>query len=184
MAAESEDGGVGGRVPYRVVLGRRRMGEVRSTGDDLDMAECSVNCSAGNPCLKQKRGVMSEVLQWKVASSEQMQRGGMEKLGDWNGIPLQEAGGVKKGSAKIPTTAFVAIALMRSRIFFHKDLEIQKHLNANISKAIEYLSEELANIERPYSLTITAYALALFDPESSAAREADEKLKAIAIYDQ
>ncbi|XP_048472466.1 complement C4-B-like [Rhincodon typus] len=93
-------------------------------------------------------------------------------------------GGVKKGSAKIPTTAFVAIALMRSRIFFHKDLEIQKHLNANISKAIEYLSEELANIERPYSLTITAYALALFDPESSAAREADEKLKAIAIYDQ
>ncbi|XP_059495590.1 complement C4-like [Stegostoma tigrinum] len=98
-------------------------------------------------------------------------------------FPTLQAG-IKEESAKVPTTAFVAIALMRSRVFFHEGLEIRKHVDANISKAIEYLSGELANIERPYSLIITAYALALFDPESSAAREADEKLKAIAMYDQ
>ncbi|XP_060706652.1 complement C4-like [Hemiscyllium ocellatum] len=56
--------------------------------------------------------------------------------------------------------------------------------NASISKAISYLSKELDNIQRPYSLMITAYALALYDPESSAARLADEKLKEMAIYIQ
>ncbi|XP_043533926.1 complement C4-A-like isoform X1 [Chiloscyllium plagiosum] len=93
-------------------------------------------------------------------------------------------GGIIKGDAKIPTTAFVTIALMRSWTFFHEDLATQQRVNTSISKAISYLSKELDNIKRPYSLMITAYALALYDPESSAARLADEKLKEMAIYIQ
>ncbi|XP_041068274.1 complement C4-B-like [Carcharodon carcharias] len=55
---------------------------------------------------------------------------------------------------------------------------------ASISRAINYLSNELANIKRPYALAVTAYALALVDPGSSATHEADEKLKQMAIYDK
>ncbi|XP_078422894.1 complement C4-like isoform X2 [Cetorhinus maximus] len=93
-------------------------------------------------------------------------------------------GGILNSDMKAPMTAFVAIALLKSLPSFQEDPEKGQQVKASISRAINYLSNELPNIKRPYALAVTAYALALVDPGSSATHEADDKLKQMAIYDK
>ncbi|XP_038671256.1 complement C4-like [Scyliorhinus canicula] len=92
-------------------------------------------------------------------------------------------GGINKAAMKIPTTAFVTIALFNSMPAYYSDPEKKEQVKARIQRAVTYLAQELANIEQKYTLAITAYALALVDSGSSIAQEADAKLKQKAIYD-
>ncbi|XP_078073656.1 complement C4-like [Mustelus asterias] len=93
-------------------------------------------------------------------------------------------GGIHETAMKVPTTAFVTIALHHSLPFYQQDPVKEEQVKASIRKAVTYLSEELANIKVSYELAITAYALALVNHDSSSAREADSKLKHMATYDQ
>ncbi|GCB68964.1 hypothetical protein scyTo_0005396 [Scyliorhinus torazame] len=93
-------------------------------------------------------------------------------------------GGINKAAMKIPTTAFVTIALVNSLPAYYSDPEKKEQVKASIQSAVTYLSQELANIEQTYTLAITAYALALVDPGSSIAQQADAKLKQRATHDQ
>nr|BAU69622.1 C43 [Sphyrna zygaena] len=93
-------------------------------------------------------------------------------------------GGINEIAMKVPTTAFVTIALHHSLPSYQQDPRKKKQVEDSIEKAITYLSKELANIKQSYELAITAYALALVNHDSSSAREADSKLKQMATHDQ
>ncbi|XP_067830197.1 complement C4-B-like isoform X2 [Heptranchias perlo] len=93
-------------------------------------------------------------------------------------------GGIGGLESKISTTAFVTIALVHSLPSFYKAPEQGQEVKESITRAAKFLSHELGNIKRPYVMAITAYALALVDAKSSAAHEADGKLKQMAIYDE
>uniref|UniRef100_UPI00398EFD61 complement C4-like n=1 Tax=Pristiophorus japonicus TaxID=55135 RepID=UPI00398EFD61 len=93
-------------------------------------------------------------------------------------------GGIGGQETQISMTAFVTIALIHSLPSFELGSEQEQQVRKSIVTAVRLLSDELAKIKHPYVLAITAYALALFDPESSIALEAGDKLKKIAIYDK
>ncbi|XP_048419811.2 complement C4-like isoform X1 [Stegostoma tigrinum] len=99
-------------------------------------------------------------------------------------IHREMQGGIGGVENKISLTAFVTIALQHSLPSFTLEPEKVQEVVNSIKRAFKYLSNELANIKRPYVLAITAYALALVDPESSEAFLANAKLKEIDIYDK
>ncbi|XP_067865769.1 complement C4-like [Heterodontus francisci] len=99
-------------------------------------------------------------------------------------IHREMQGGIGGLESKISTTAFVTIALVHSLPSFQQDAEKQLLVKESISRAVKYLSNELANIKRPYVLAITAYALAFVDADSSEAHVADARLKKMATYDR
>uniref|UniRef100_A0A4W3IUZ6 Complement C4-like n=1 Tax=Callorhinchus milii TaxID=7868 RepID=A0A4W3IUZ6_CALMI len=82
-------------------------------------------------------------------------------------------GGVGGKEHKISITAFVTISLLRAR-------NALKWENQSIEKAAVFLDLQVNSIDRPYVMAITAYALALKDPDSPAAQRANEKLRKMA----
>ncbi|XP_007908084.2 LOW QUALITY PROTEIN: complement C4 [Callorhinchus milii] len=92
-------------------------------------------------------------------------------------------GGVGGKEHKISITAFVTISLLRARNALK--WEAQGSVNQSIEKAAVFLDLQVNSIDRPYVMAITAYALALKDPDSPAAQRANEKLrKATLISEQ
>uniref|UniRef100_A0A4W3IRB5 Complement C4-like n=1 Tax=Callorhinchus milii TaxID=7868 RepID=A0A4W3IRB5_CALMI len=84
-------------------------------------------------------------------------------------------GGVGGKEHKISITAFVTISLLRARNALK--WEAQGSVNQSIEKAAVFLDLQVNSIDRPYVMAITAYALALKDPDSPAAQRANEKLR-------
>ncbi|XP_043533803.1 complement C4-B-like [Chiloscyllium plagiosum] len=99
-------------------------------------------------------------------------------------IHREMQGGIGGAESKIALTAFVTIALQHSLPSFLPESEKEQQVKNSIQMAFNYLSNELDNIQRPYVLAITAYALALVNLESSEALIANDKLRKIAIYDK
>ncbi|XP_062904334.1 complement C4-like [Mobula hypostoma] len=93
-------------------------------------------------------------------------------------------GGVGGVEYKISLTAFITIALVRSLPSFPDNMEEKQEVEDSINKAVRYLFGKVESIQRPYALAITSYALTLFDPTSSEARMAFEKLKGLETYDK
>lgn len=93
-------------------------------------------------------------------------------------------GGVGGVEYKISLTAFITIALVHSLPSFPDKLEEKQEVEDSINKAVRYLFGKLESIQRPYALAITSYALTLFDPASSEAHMAFEKLKGLETYDK
>uniref|UniRef100_A0A4W3IR74 Complement C4-like n=1 Tax=Callorhinchus milii TaxID=7868 RepID=A0A4W3IR74_CALMI len=87
-------------------------------------------------------------------------------------------GGVGGKEHKISITAFVTISLLRARNALK--WEAQGSVNQSIEKAAVFLDLQVNSIDRPYVMAITAYALALKDPDSPAAQRANEKLRKMA----
>ena len=52
-----------------------------------------------------------------------------------------------------------------------------------MGKAQGYLEQQLDSLQEPYSIAITAYAISLAEPQSSAAVRAQKKLRDLAICD-
>ncbi|XP_077986835.1 A.superbus venom factor 1-like [Glandiceps talaboti] len=81
-------------------------------------------------------------------------------------------GGVSGGDASF--TAFVLIALQEC------DCSTPEMTTAILS-SVMYLEDQLAELERPYAVAIVAYALALMNSDKKF--EANEKLKALSVFD-
>ncbi|KAK1138745.1 complement C4 [Acipenser oxyrinchus oxyrinchus] len=90
-------------------------------------------------------------------------------------------GGVGGVDSRISLTAFVTIALHHS-LAAQTGEKLQR--KDAIDKSTEYLQDKILKVNRPYSLAISAYALALTKPDSSAAHQAVEILKSQAIEDR
>uniref|UniRef100_A0A4W3IIE8 Complement C4-like n=1 Tax=Callorhinchus milii TaxID=7868 RepID=A0A4W3IIE8_CALMI len=90
-------------------------------------------------------------------------------------------GGVGGKEHKISITAFVTISLLRARnaLKWEAQGSVVSH-NQSIEKAAVFLDLQVNSIDRPYVMAITAYALALKDPDSPAAQRANEKLRKMA----
>ncbi|XP_058865205.1 complement C4-like [Acipenser ruthenus] len=97
-------------------------------------------------------------------------------------IHREMQGGVGGVDSRISLTAFVTIALHHS-LAAQTGEKLQRVKDA-IDKSTEYLQDKILKVNRPYSLAISAYALALTKPESSAAHQAVEILKSQAIEDR
>ncbi|XP_078422875.1 complement C4-like [Cetorhinus maximus] len=99
-------------------------------------------------------------------------------------IHREMQGGIGGRESKISMTAFVTIALVHSLPSFHTDAAKELEVKESIARAVKFLSNELADITRPYVMAITAYVLTSVDPDSSEANMADAKLKKMATYDK
>ncbi|XP_072406307.1 complement C4-B-like [Chiloscyllium punctatum] len=99
-------------------------------------------------------------------------------------IHREMQGGIGGAESKIALTAFVTIALQHSLSSFLPESEKEQQVKNSIQMAFQYLSNEFDNIQRPYVLAITAYALSLVNRESAEALIANDKLRKIAIYDK
>ncbi|XP_067306533.1 complement C4 [Pseudorasbora parva] len=90
-------------------------------------------------------------------------------------------GGVGLSKDDVALTAFLLITMHRTLQVYNQESDTE--LRAAIDKAKSYLEGHLDALECPYSLAITAYALALHDPQSAEARRVQRKLKDIANCD-
>ncbi|MGH0187849.1 UNVERIFIED_CONTAM: hypothetical protein FKN15_026736 [Acipenser sinensis] len=113
-------------------------------------------------------------------------------------IHREMQGGVGGVDSRISLTAFVTIALHHS-LAAQTGEKLQRVVSTStlpapggaltdqkdaIDKSTEYLQDKILKVNRPYSLAISAYALALTKPDSSAAHQAVEILKSQAIEDR
>uniref|UniRef100_A0A670KL19 Uncharacterized protein n=1 Tax=Podarcis muralis TaxID=64176 RepID=A0A670KL19_PODMU len=69
-------------------------------------------------------------------------------------------GGYKGAEPDASLTAFVLIALLESKDICKEQVNI---LESSITKASEYLLKQYGTLQRPYTVALTAYALALFN---------------------
>ncbi|KAG5269341.1 hypothetical protein AALO_G00200930 [Alosa alosa] len=109
--------------------------------------------------------------------SKQTQGGSFQGISPSNGRRIQ--GGVGKSSGDEALTAYVLIAMHQAlRVF---DTFESTQVRMAMESAQSYLEQQLNSLEDPYSVAITAFALSLTQPQSSAAAQAQKKLIGLAI---
>ncbi|XP_030632184.1 complement C4-A isoform X2 [Chanos chanos] len=91
-------------------------------------------------------------------------------------------GGIGNTEGDAAMTAFILIAMQHASKAY--DTETDQPLRKAMEKARSYLEEELDDLNSPYDLAITAYALSLTSPTSKATIQALDKLMEMAICDE
>ncbi|XP_012693394.2 complement C4-A [Clupea harengus] len=90
-------------------------------------------------------------------------------------------GGVGESSGDVALTAYILIALKQALPVFETFESTQ--VITTMENAQGYLEKQLDSLQEPYSIAITAYAISLAEPQSSAAVRAQKKLRDLAICD-
>ncbi|XP_072115083.1 complement C4-A-like [Mobula birostris] len=93
-------------------------------------------------------------------------------------------GGVGGAEGNLPLTAFVTVALKHFlQSFLQSNVAAASVVSESIGKAMQYLHRTLPNVEKPYALAITAYALAFAEVDLDKVLEAERRLKRIASHE-
>ncbi|XP_076137812.1 complement C4-B-like [Alosa pseudoharengus] len=111
--------------------------------------------------------------------SKQTQGGSFQGISPSNGRSIQGVVGKSSGDAAL--TAYVLIAMHQALPVF--DTFESTQVRMAMESAQSYLEQQLNSLEDPYSVAITAFALSLTQHQSSAAAQAQKKLRGLAICD-
>ncbi|XP_059575040.1 venom factor-like [Alligator mississippiensis] len=99
--------------------------------------------------------VLCEAVKWLIMKKQDPSRIFQETAPVIHGAM---AGGYRGSETNTSLTAFVVIAMVEAR---HVCEQYVQSLGSSIKKAGDYLVQQLSSLKKPYSIAITAYALAL-----------------------